>query len=76
MNALPRPNSEFLATPSVVCKPRTRSKRPQIALFEPAPRGRGQKIPNMSTDTILVTGKIAQNGVLSVAIPVARADVV
>lgn len=70
MNALPRPNSEFLATPSVVCKPRTRSKHPKVALFEPAPRGPwGKKMPNMSTDTILVTGKMAQNGVLSVAIP-------
>lgn len=39
MNALPRPNSEFLATPSVVCKPRTRSKHPKVALFEPAPKG-------------------------------------
>ena len=49
--------------------PLTRSKHPKIAFFEPTPSGRGQKMPNMSTDTILVTGKMAQNGVLSVAMP-------
>ena len=64
---LTQPRNALLATefwgphhPERCFQAHTRSKQPKIALFEPAPRGRGQKGANMSTVTILVAGKTPQ----------------
>ena len=71
---LTQPRNALLATefwaprhPERCFQAHTRSKQPKITLFEPAPRGRGQKGVNMSTVTILVAGKTTQNGAHAVA---------
>ena len=65
---LTQPRNALLATkfwaprhPERCFQAHTRSKQPKITLFEPTPRGHGQKGANMSTVTILVAGKTTQN---------------